>query len=170
MYHFDLPNKKAKLLEDSDKENIFVNSDPESDYGSDIELNARRREINDPSDDDVENIPTNPPIQSQNERMLELDTLFGNDDDTIASSIWVQPDIEDLCRSYVEDPGVTETQASISTCKTTQLSKGMPETALFENNNNCLNYSTTKNSLPVKYASDCCINKKEKGVALRIKE
>jgi hypothetical protein len=29
--------------------------------------------------------------------------------------LWVLPDLEDICRSFVEDPGITEEQASIVT-------------------------------------------------------
>ena len=84
MFLFDLPTKKAKLLEDSDEDHIFDSSDPESDRGSDIELNLRKRETYNPSDDDAE-IPTIPTIRTQDEVMLELDFLFGDSNDTTAS-------------------------------------------------------------------------------------
>jgi len=114
------------LLDDSDEERIFDSSDPDSNRESDIELNDKRREISDPSD--IEDLPTTPTILSQNERMLELDVLFGDNDATASSPVWVQPSLENLCRSYVEDPGVEETQPSISTFQTTV----MPETPLFD--------------------------------------
>ena len=51
-------------------------------------------------------------------------------------AVWVQPSLEDLCRSFVEDPDVAEEQASIVT--------SMPETPVFDNNNNCVNYTTSQ--------------------------
>ena len=51
---------------------------------------------------------------------------------------------EDLCKSFVEDPDVAEEQASIVT--------SMPETPVFDNNNNCVNYSTSQ--LKMIYQSD----------------
>jgi len=140
MFLFDMPTKKAKLLEDSDEDHIFDSSDPESDRGSDIELNLKNRETNNPSDDDAE-IPIIPTIRTEEEVMLELDILFGDDIDTTASyldaaAVWVQPSLEDLCKSFVEDPDVAEEQASIVT--------SMPETPLFDNNNNCVNYTTSQ--------------------------
>ena len=84
MFLFDLPTKKAKLIEDSDEDHIFDSSDPESDRGSDIELNLRKRETYNPSDDDAE-IPTIPTIRTQDEVMLDLDFLFGDSNDTTAS-------------------------------------------------------------------------------------
>ena len=86
MFIFDLPTKKAKLLEDSDEDHIFDSSDPESDRESDIELNLRKRETYNPSDDDAE-IPTIPTIRTQDEVMLELDILFGDNNDTAASCL-----------------------------------------------------------------------------------
>ncbi len=59
-------------------------------------------------------------------------------------AVWVQPSLEDLCRSFVEDPDVAEEQASIVT--------SMPETPVFDNNNNCVNYSTSQ--LKMIYQSD----------------
>jgi hypothetical protein len=145
MFLFELPKKKADLLEDSDEDLIYDSSDPDSDRGSDIELNDEKRENSDPSD--IEDLPTTPTISYQNDRMFELDVLFADDDATASSSAWVQPSLEDLCRSYEEVPGV-ETQPSISTCQTTV----MTETPLFDINNNCINY--TSNQLKMIYQSD----------------
>jgi len=142
MFLFDLATKKAKLIEDSDEYHIFDSSDPESDRGSDIELNLRKRETYNPSDDDAE-ISTIPTIRTQDEVMLELDFLFGDRNDTTASCL-VQLSLEDLYRSFVEDPDVAEEQASIVT--------SMPETPVFDNNNNCVNYSTSQ--LKMIYQSD----------------
>jgi len=105
-------------------------------------LNLRKRETYNPSDDDAE-IPTIPTIRTQGKVMPEFDFLFGDNNDTTASCL-VQLSLEDLCRYFVEDLDVAEEQASVVT--------SMPETTVFDNNNNCVNYSTSQ--LKMIYQSD----------------
>ena len=158
----DLPEKKKVMLDDTDEENCFDSSYAESDRDlSDVELNDRRREEIEPSDDEgyrsaVQNqtnraqdwhselqllfttqaSPAQTNIIVGNWHHPELDTVFNTPTQT-TSAPWIQPAIEDLCRSY-EEAGETVVHASSSQAAVSS------KTPVFDMNNNCTNYNKSQ--------------------------
>ena len=153
------------MLEDTDEENCFDSSDAESDRDlSDVELNDRKREELEPSDDEgyrsaVQTL-TNQAHDWHSELQLlfatqaspaptntivgnwhhpELDTMFNTPTQSTGAP-WIQPDIEDLCRSY-EEAGETVIYTSSSNATV------LPETPVFDKINNCLNYNKSQLSM-----------------------